>query len=111
MDIKEVLLLWFINFFIKSLQVVVLKMKLRKINNNQLKNYTNQLLENFKNEDFIHHLKTIFGADLVDMQFLCGIDIYSKHAWVIPLKEKKGVSIVNAFQKILDGSKRKANKT
>ena len=56
-------------------------------------------------------MKTIFGADLVDMQFLCGIDIYSKHAWVIPLKEKKGVTIVNAFQKILDGSKRKANKT
>ena len=29
---------------------------------------------------------------------LCFIDIYSKYAWVIPLKDKKGVSIVNAFQ-------------
>ena len=32
---------------------------------------------------------------------LCAIDFFSKYAWVIPLKDKKGVSIVNAFQKIL----------
>ena len=38
------------------------------------------------------------------------IDIFSKYAWVIPLKDKKGVSIVNAFQKILDKSARKPNK-
>ena len=38
---------------------------------------------------------------------LCVIDIFSKYAWVIPLKDKKGISIVNAFQKILDDSKRK----
>ena len=37
------------------------------------------------------------------------IDIYSKHAWVVPLKDKKRESIVNAFQKILDDSKRKPN--
>ena len=41
---------------------------------------------------------------------LCVIDIFSKYAWVIPLKDKKGISIVNAFQKILDDSKRKPNK-
>ena len=39
------------------------------------------------------------------------IDIFSKYAWVIPLKDKKGVSIVNAFQKILDKSAQKPNKT
>ena len=33
-----------------------------------------------------------------------------KYAWVIPIKDKKGVSIVNAFRKILDDSKRKPNK-
>ena len=33
---------------------------------------------------------------------LCVIDIYSKYAWVVPLKDKKGVSIVNAFQSILN---------
>ena len=38
---------------------------------------------------------------------LCVIDIFSKYAWVVPLKDKKGISIVNAFQKILDKSERK----
>ena len=33
---------------------------------------------------------------------LCVIDIFSKYAWVVPLKDKKGVSIVDAFQKILN---------
>ena len=42
---------------------------------------------------------------------LCVIDIYSKYAWVVPLKDKKGVSIVNAFQSILKKSNRKPNKT
>ena len=41
---------------------------------------------------------------------LCAIDIYSKYAWVVPLKDKKGVSIVNAFQSILKKSNRKPNK-
>ena len=35
---------------------------------------------------------------------LCVIDIYSKYARVVPLKDKKGVSIVNAFQNILKQS-------
>ena len=58
----------------------------------------------------------IWGADLADMQLiskfnkefrflLCVIDIFSKYAWVVPLKDKKGVTIVNAFQEILDDSK------
>ena len=62
------------------------------------------------------------AADLTDMQLiskfnkrfrflLCVIDIFSKYAWVVPLKDKKGVSIVNPFQKILDDSKRKPNIT
>ena len=41
---------------------------------------------------------------------LCVIDIFSKYAWVVPLKDKKGVSIVNAFQKKLNYSARKPNK-
>ena len=40
----------------------------------------------------------------------CVIDIYSKYAWVVPLKDKKGISIVNAFQNILNKSNRKPNK-
>ena len=61
------------------------------------------------------------GADLADTQLiskfniqicflLCVIDIFSKHAWVIPLKNKKGATITNAFQRILNDSKRKPNK-
>ena len=41
---------------------------------------------------------------------LCVIDIYSKYAWVIPLKDKKDTSITNAFQKILNASGCKPNK-
>ena len=63
----------------------------------------------------------IWGADLVDMQLLsrynkgirfllCAIDIFSKYASVVPLKDKKGVSIVAAFQSILKQSNRKPNK-
>ena len=29
------------------------------------------------------------------------IDIYFKYVWVIPMKDKKGLTITNAFQKIL----------
>ena len=42
---------------------------------------------------------------------LCVIDNFSKYAWVAPLKDKKGLSIVDAFQKIIDDSNRKPNKT
>ena len=63
----------------------------------------------------------IWGADLADMQLLrrynkgirfllCVIDIFNKHAWVVPLKDKKDVSIVTAFQSILKQSNRKPNK-
>ena len=59
----------------------------------------------------------IWAADLADMQLiskfnkgfrflLCVIDIYSKYAWVVPLKDNKGVSIVNPFQSIFKKSNR-----
>ena len=41
---------------------------------------------------------------------LCVIDIFSKYAWVVPLKDKKGVIIVDAFQKILHDANRKPKK-
>ena len=63
----------------------------------------------------------IWGADLADMQLLsrynkgirfllCVIDIFSKYPWLVPLKNKKGASIVMAFQSILKQSNRKPNK-
>ena len=42
--------------------------------------------------------------------FLCAIDLLSKYAWVVSVKDKKGVNIVDAFQKILKESNRKPNK-
>ena len=64
----------------------------------------------------------IWGADLADMQLiskfnkgfrflLCVIDIFSKYVWVVPLKDKKGINIVNAFQKILKESSGRKPKT
>ena len=58
------------------------------------------------------------GPDQADMQLIskCNrgfrllFQIYRKYAWVIPLKDKKGIAITNAFQKILDDSNRKPNK-
>ena len=41
---------------------------------------------------------------------LCVIDIFSKYAWVVPLKDKKGVSIAAAFQSILKQSNGKPDK-
>ena len=62
----------------------------------------------------------IWGVVLADMQslskydkgikyLLCAIDLFSKCAWVIPLKDKKGTSIVNGFEKIISEG-RKPNK-
>ena len=77
---------------------------------------------NLKKEKVYSGFKyNIWCADLADMQLisnfnkgfrflLCVIDIFSKYAWVVPLKDKKGVSIVDAFQKILDKSGCKPNK-
>ena len=63
----------------------------------------------------------IWGADLADMQLiskynkgvhflLSVIDIFSKYVWIVPLKDKKGASIVDAFRSILKQSNRKPNK-
>ena len=41
---------------------------------------------------------------------LCVIDIFSKYACVVPLKDKKAVSIFNAFRSILKDCNRKPNK-
>ena len=40
---------------------------------------------------------------------LCTIDVFSKYAWVVTLKEKRGITIVNAFHKIISKG-RKPNK-
>ena len=62
----------------------------------------------------------IWGVDLADTQslskkikvfnLLCALDLFIKYAFVVPLKDKKGISIVNAFNKIIKQSNRKPNK-
>ena len=74
-----------------------------------------------KKSKFIKKLDLADLADLADMQLiskynkgirflLCVIDIFSKYAWVVPLKNKKGVTNVNGFKAILRSSKTKPNK-
>ena len=63
----------------------------------------------------------LWGADLAATQLiskynkgvrflLCVIDIFSKYAWIVPLKDKKDASIVSAIQSILKQSNRKPKK-
>ena len=80
------------------------------------------IIKNFKKRTVYSGLKgNIWGANLADMHLiskfnkgfrhlLCVIDIFSKYVWIVPLKDKRGVSIVKAFQKVLDKSGRKPNK-
>ena len=80
------------------------------------------IINKFNKRKVYSHLKdNIWGVDLVDIQslsrknkgikyHLCAIDLYSKYTFVAPLKDKKGISIVNAFNKIIKQSNRKPNK-
>ena len=97
--------------FDKKLLVVVLKVKIFLIKNYQ-KNYTDQLLETLIKKVLSPFIDNIWGADLTNTELiskfhkrfrflLCVIDIYSKYAWVALLRDKKGVKITNAFQKVL----------
>ena len=108
MDIKQGLLLWFINFLLKSQK--------------RAEELHKPIIRNFLKRTVYSGFKyNIWVADLADTQLiskfnkefrflLCVIDILSKYAQLVPLKDKKGVSIVDAFQKILDDSNRKLNK-
>ena len=103
-------------FFDKKLQVVLFKKKLCKMTNQlKLKNYKPIIRKIEKRKVHSSFTDNICGADLADMQLISKpnkgfrflisvIDIYNKYARVIPLKDKKGTTITNAFQKILDES-------
>ena len=63
----------------------------------------------------------IWGVDLADMEslskkdkgikyLLCVIDLFSKYSFVVPLKDKKEISVTNGFNKIIKQSGRKPNK-
>ena len=128
MDIKEHLLLWFINFLIKKnkskgVTTLANKSAIKSIpQNEQLAEELHKpiIIKLKKGKVYSAFKDNIWAADLADMQLISKfnkgfrylyyvIDIFSKYAWVVPLEDKKGVSIVNAFQSILDDSKRKPN--
>ena len=79
------------------------------------------IIKNFKKRKVYSSFKqNIWGVDLADMQslnkynkgikyLLCAINLFSKYAWVIPLKDKKRTSIVIVFKKIISKG-RKPNK-
>ena len=84
-------------------------------------NFIKPIIKKFNKRKVYSQFKdNIWGVDLADMEsltrknkgikyLLCAIDLYSKYTFVIPLKDK-GISIVNAFDKIIKQSKRKPNK-
>ena len=97
---QRIQFLCFLNFLIKNPQVVVLIVKKFK---------RRRVYSSFKDN--------IKGVDLADMQLiikhnkgirflLCVIDLFIKYAWDVSLKDKKGVAIANAFQSIINDSKK-----
>ena len=96
---------------------------INSISNQQLADEFHKAInKKFKRRKFYFSFKeNIWGADLADIPLISKykkeikfllfvIDIFSKYAWVVPLKNKKDVTIVNAFKKFLDILKRKPNK-
>ena len=106
----------------KELASMVYKFFDKKYSGSGIINESNYQLANELHKPIIKNIKkrkvyssfkdNIWGVDLADMQslskykkeikyLLCAIDLFNKYAWVAPLKDKKGTSIVNAFKKII----------
>ena len=78
-----------------------------------------QIIKKFKRRKVYSSFRdNIWGVDLADMQslskynrriryLLCAINLFSKYVWVVPLNNKRGISIVNAFQKIISKGKKR----
>ena len=106
------------NIFDKKLLIVVLKMRVCQIR--KLAQELHKLIIRKFKKGKVHStfIDNIWSADLADMQLiskfnkgfrflLCVIYIFSKYAWVIPLKDKKCITVTNAFQKTFKISYRK----
>ena len=127
-DIKEGFLLWFTNFLIKKSagsgtnthanNERPLDLDTQKIAEELHK----PIIRKFKKRTVYSGFKdNIWGSDSADMQLIskfnkgfrfliCIMDTFSKYSWVVSLKDKKGMSIVNAFEKVLNKSGCKSNK-
>ena len=106
----------------RRLASIVLKFFDKKSSGSGIVNEPNYQLANELHKPIIRKFKkrkvyssfrdNIWGVDLADMQslskynkgikyLLCAIDIFSEYVWVVSLKDKRGISIVHAFQKII----------
>ena len=85
---------------------------LNQIINSQMNFISRLLKKSIKQKVYSSFRDNIWAVDLADVQslskynkgikyLLCAIDLSSKYAWVVPLKDKRPISIVNAFQKII----------
>ena len=116
MIIKENQLQWFTSLFDKKSAL------LNKFSGSGIVNETNYQMANELHKPTIRKFEkrkvcssfrdNIWGVNFADMQslskkirgikyLLCAIDIFSKYAWVVPTKDRKGTTAVNAFQKII----------
>ena len=97
--------------------------EMSKISNVKLANELHKpVIKKFsKRKVYSSFKENIWGVDLVDMQLLsrqnkgikyllCVIDLFSKYAFVVPLKDKKGASVVKRFKKIVNEAGRQPNK-
>ena len=112
-DVNADLLQWFINSLIKKSSDRDIKTE--NVSNKKLAEELHKPITRKFKKRKVHSsfIDNIWGDDLADMQLiskfnkgigflLCVIDIFSKYAWIIPLKDKKDTIITNAFQKILN---------
>ena len=112
-DVNADFLQWFINSLIKKSSGRDIKTE--NVSNKKLAEELHKPITRKFKKRKVHSsfIDNIWGDDLADMQLiskfnkgirflLCVIDIFSKYAWIIPLKDKKDTIITNAFQKILN---------
>ena len=110
MDIKVNLLQWSINFWIRKTSGGAIENE--NVLNKELAEELHKLIIKKINKRKVRSsfIDNIWVADLVDMQLIskfnkgirflfCVIVIFSKYVWVIPLEDKKGITITNDFKK------------
>ena len=120
---------WSINFLLKkplggaATLANKSSMKNKNIFNKELwEELHKPIIRKFNEKSALTFINNIWGVDLADMQLinkfnkrirflLSVIDIYSKYTWVIPLKDKKRIAIINALRSIVGESNRRPNKT
>ena len=107
-------------FFVKKSKGTSIKNEIKE--NQQFANELHKpIIKKFKKRKLYSSFKdNIWGVDLADrkliskynkgIRYLLCADLFSKYTFAVPLKNKKETTIVNAFQSILDNSKRKPNK-